>query len=167
MSRSKKLIHHLKNLVKLDTKSRSINNEFMRKVYYSLGVLAIVVISGTIGYFIGTKYSPTSNSTSSQSYKMPGEKPKADSFFNAQTATLQGVVTKVSTNKILTLKSKTSQVSDFPLAKNFVVYTYTDTSRTAAASSEVKSIQLNKNATFVLNLLDNTYQITTITFLPK
>ena len=151
---------------KLDRVLRSINNKFMGRVYYWLLLLVLVAIFGVGGYFIGSKYSFKSGNNPSQMYQMPGETPKANSFFNAQTATLQGVVTKIS-NTTLTLKSNTSQVSNFPLAKNFVVYTYTDISRTAATSSEVKSIQLNKNATFVLNLIDNTYQITTITFLPK
>ena len=126
-------------------------------------ILILMLIAATGGFYAGkTTILPGSPYTPTQS----GESSTlASSVFKSQTATFQGVITKVD-GKNLQVKSDSGNTASFPISERAVIYKFSGKSPQASASSDLKTIETDKQALVMLELLDNNYQVVSVSYLP-
>lgn len=91
---------------------------------------------------------------------------KSSPLFTHQTATIQGIVTKVSPEE-LTLLSKNISES-FKLSPTFQVYKYqTGSTMPKVTKADLASVDLNTEAVFSLAVKGGEYYVVTISYLAK
>lgn len=140
------------------------------KVILLLIIVVIVLISALGGYLI-RGYLPGNNVSLPLNQELntpPEETAPADNgnFFSAQTAIVEGVITK-STGSALTIKNNKGQIKEFPVAQNVLtIYGADEKPKTATAAPKLKEIALDKPVLINLRLTGNGYQAVSITYLP-
>lgn len=116
--------------------------------------LVLIIISFFVGMFLGkgqkTNFTPPGN-VSQLSHP----------FFEEQSVSFQGKITKVLGNKI-TFERVDKQVGEFELSDKVAI---TNFNGSATASSDLEKIQLNKNASIALDL--KTIKVASISYLPE
>ena len=130
----------------------------------SLFVVVLVVVAAVAGFLFGsagsakTKLPQVTTGTGNQSVaKNP--------IFKSQTATFQGVITKVDGSN-LSVKDDKGQTDTFPVSQRAVIYKFKAGSPQASASSDLKTIETDKQALVMLELVDDKYQVVSISYLP-
>ncbi len=124
---------------------------------------AISLIIGVAGGYFGAPYVlpllPKDKPTVVQ------EEPtiKISPIFTTQTATINGAIESIEGN---TLKIKSNnQIKDFPISSNFTVYKKSrPNSPVASASADIKSIDISKQALIILSVIDNKYQVVSVSY---
>lgn len=141
--------------------SISAKMKIMPKKSNSVLIVSLLVLAGIGGYSLGASQSVPKTSPSLTQNLI-----KASSLFQAQTATLQGKVIKV-TQDLVTVSNSRGQ-EDFPLSKKFLVYKpIKEGSPQATASSDIRLIDYNKTVLIMLEFLGGQYQVVSISDLPK
>lgn len=129
---------------------------------YLVLILALVILSGTGGYYAGQRtnlnYSPASVN------KINAPNPATNTFFDQQKAFLTGTIAAVNGTTI-TVKNDRGQTSDFPLAKTFVNYQPITNPLNGAPSRDPKTILIGERATIDFELVDAKYRVADITYL--
>lgn len=128
-----------------------------------IATIVLALSAGIIGFALGRYNAPQINQTLAPSTRE--EQPKTSPLFRSQTATFQGEITKVSGNK-LSVKDDKGQTGDFPVSNKVVIYKFKAGSNQASASSDLKSIDIGKQALVILELVNGKYQVTSISYLP-
>lgn len=90
---------------------------------------------------------------------------ESSTLFKNQVATVMGQAIKVDNNTV-TIKDRDNKQSSFPLDANFSVFKF-DPNNKPTTFKDPKAIDLNKEASFVLEFKDTQYKITSVTFLPN
>lgn len=126
-------------------------------------VLVLIVVAAVGGFLVG-RGGETSNQTPTTQEGQTSQV-LSNPLLKSQTATFQGEITAVS-GQNLEVKSDGGQTGSFPVSSRLVVYKYTVGSTQASASSELKSIETGKQALVMLELLDNKYQVVSVSYLP-
>lgn len=127
-----------------------------------LVTVILVVVAAVAGFLFGSAGSGKNGLPQITTNNQPVSK---NPIFKSQTATFQGVITKVSGNSI-EVKNDSGQVATFPVAGKVVIYKFTGASPQASASSDLKSIETDKQALVMLELIDSGYQVVSISYLP-
>jgi hypothetical protein len=112
----------------------------------------LFILAVAIGFFLG-RYSLKSLPYSS-----------SNSNFSSQTATLNGVVTDISGGNITTKNN--NELQTFPLSANVTIYAITP-GRQAKTSTDLKTVEVGKEASLRLDYISNKYQVTSISYLVK
>ncbi len=126
--------------------------------------VVLIVAAAVLGFLFGV-------ASGSKSAYVPAAAPANQStisqnaIFKSQSAIFQGVITQVS-GRTLAVKSDSGQTATFPVAANAVIYKFNGTSPQASSSSDLKTIDLNKQALVQLILTGNQYQVSSISYLP-
>lgn len=129
--------------------------------------VAVITVSILGGYFIGSLKTPK-NSILKPAQQTPAEQEAAknfNTFFSTQTAIVDGVI--VSSDEVsVTIKNNKNETRVYPIVKNVLtIYDYDDKNKQATSSSSLKRIIVNKHALIKLGLIDNKYQVVSITYL--
>lgn len=138
--------------------------KIMPKKSNSVLIVSLVVLAGIGGYSLGSTKPVPQTPTPSQN--LTQNLIKASPLFQAQTATLEGKVIKV-TEDLVTVSNAEGQ-EDFPLSKKFLVYKpIKEGSPQTTASSDIRLIDYNKTVLILLEFLGGQYQVVSISDLPK
>lgn len=90
---------------------------------------------------------------------------KVSPIFDSQRATIRGSVSQIKHNSILVIKNRANSTDQFPAAPNLQIYKYKVGSTEATASSDLKSIELDKEALIVLEAIKGEYKVVSISYL--
>ena len=123
----------------------------------SIGLLLLVV-----GLVLGFLFGKNNQNISIPLIQNNQKEDQANAMFQSQSASAQGTITKVDGNNI-TFMTDDNKTGTFPLAPRFTIYKFAKSAQ-AKAYSDIKDIELDKKAVIGLQLINNTYQITTITY---
>lgn len=127
-----------------------------------LVTVILVVVAAVSGYLFG--------SAGSAKTKLPqvttgNQSVAKNPIFKSQTATFQGFITKVDGSN-LSVKDEKGTTDTFPVSQRAVIYKFKANSPQASASSDLNSIETDKQALVMLELLDNKYQVVSVSYLP-
>lgn len=137
---------------------------------FNLLTLLVGVCALFVGFFLnallGPKSSnsvpiPLSNNQNPPAQNLPAAKNQS---FDTQTASSKGMILEAKDGNVKI--SKNNQVSTYPLARDFVIYSFEPGSKVASASSDIKKIPVNKEAQMLFEQKDGNYELKTITILP-
>lgn len=126
-------------------------------------LIALVLVLGLfVGYVLGNQ---TAKRKAFNYSSKPAEKVvyKTSPLFNGQTANVIGKITKIDGSKIVVEDSK-KQIGSFTLYKKVAIINANAPGQIASPSSNIKDIQLNKEALIYLQLIDGDYQVLSIAF---
>lgn len=128
-------------------------------------VLAIsfLLLGLAIGYVIGTSVNRSSSPIFAPSQKIAQAADRKDLFKN-QSATIQGQIIKITDDKV-TLLSSQGGIEEFGLSDYWKMTAAKQKSATSSANKD--SLQLNREALIVLELVNSQYQIRSITYIPQ
>ncbi len=122
-----------------------------------LGVITLILIFGLGGFFLGQnsvkKPVPVQTLTPVKSGA-----PKAEPFFDYQTASVIGKITAVSDTTISILNSK-GQTKEFSVSPRLIISLLDPESKKATNSSQLKSLRIGQSATALFELRGNRYQV--------
>lgn len=138
----------------------------MPKSFSLIATLLLMVISALGGYYYAVKFqSPTMQ----QAAIINNNPPLQKTIYSHQLATIQGNITQVKDNQITAVATvkQTNLTDTFPLSKNFIVYVANPANGQGSQSADINSILLNKDASINLELIDGTYQVTSIFYGPN
>lgn len=122
-----------------------------------LTILALVVGTSLLAWGIA-------NITTLRSIGQKPQAPKSSGVFSTQSATAVGAITQINgTNATVSTKDQT-QI--FPIAKDVTIYVIPENGNVVRATSDLKAIQLNKQASILFHIKSGAYEIASITFLP-
>ncbi len=144
-----------------------INNELMPtslNLKIVIGIVIFILLSAGVGYLVGAKKNPAQNQAAKTSDQ--SSSPSKNSFFQTQTASLQGKITKVSESGI-TVENDKKESKTFAASNKLAIYKFATNSTQATPSSDLKAIETGKNAILNLELVGNDYQILSISYLPS
>ena len=102
--------------------------------------------------------------TPNSSVGTPKTPPKIDTYFNTQTATVQGKISLVSGSTISIINDH-NQTEQFSASPKIVVYKFTPGSTQSKAYPDIKALETGKEATFTLDLTNGSYQVVSVTYL--
>lgn len=122
-----------------------------------LTILALVVGTSLLAWGIA-------NITTLRSIGQKPQTPKSSGVFSTQSATAVGTITQINGNNA-TVSTK-DQTQIFPVAKDVTIYLLPENGNVVRATSDLKAITLNKQASILFRINNGTYEIASITFLP-
>lgn len=125
--------------------------------------LILVVVAALGGFLVGKQGGGMASLPKVQT--QTNQEAPVSPLLKSQTATFQGEIVKVE-GQTMEVKSDTGDTGSFPISGNAVIYKYTSTSTQASASSDLKTIETGKMALVMLELLDNKYQVVSVSYLP-
>lgn len=142
----------------------------MNKSLYLIIALIVALISGVLGFMAGQGRLVKTPLTSTIQSINTNSSIESSKLFQSQTANIQGKITKVSASSISVVDDK-NQAGEFTVSKKLVIYKSQDLPvpgrpYTASASADLKSIDLNKSALISLEVIDGSYQVVSISFIP-
>lgn len=123
------------------------------------------VISVLIGYIVGNFFPINQPSAQRSAREQTSEKNMSNPLFQTESATTIGLITSVEGN-ILTIKDQQGQTSQFEASEQIVIFKFANNDY-APASKDLKSIELNKLASFTLEKNGGKYIINSIKYLPN
>lgn len=130
--------------------------------------VATLVVGIILGVGFGLSFS-ASNKAASQvanNATVTISTPVKEDFYANQSATARGKITKFN-NSRLTLRKDDFSEAEFKISPNVRIYKYLSSSSPATVSTDVKSLEIDKDVLLTLTSDDkNEYHISTITFLP-
>lgn len=128
-------------------------------------LVVLVLLSGAGGYLLGSR-TVLPSATSQQPFALATNTVKTSPLFQNQTASVYGKITKT-TDTILTITDKNGRTEEFAISPKFMVYKALNGVRQATASSQISSIDPEKNASIALEVIDGKYQVVSVTYLPE
>lgn len=133
---------------------------------YLVLAVTLSVTSAIVGYWLGQSGIKNLSQTAQpvQQLLSNGSSLPASKLFQTQTATVLGKITAVSSNSITVMDEK-NQTDQFILSQKWVVYK-TSNNLQASPSSDLKSIEKEKLVMVTLELIDGSYQVVSIAYLP-
>ncbi|MBI2011204.1 hypothetical protein HYS91_00400 [Candidatus Daviesbacteria bacterium] len=127
--------------------------------------IVLTLAALALGFFMGRGLLATNPGSINNQASGSATMVKTSPLFKAQTATIQGKITKIDGSTI-TVTSQDNQAETFPLDSNFTIYKHTSgTSFAAALPGSDKQIELNKDSIIVLNVKDGDYKVSSISYL--
>ncbi|TSC85723.1 MAG: hypothetical protein G01um10147_1114 [Microgenomates group bacterium Gr01-1014_7] len=127
-----------------------------------LVTVILVVVAAVAGFLFG---SAGSTKTGLPQITTGNQSVAKNPIFKSQTATFQGIITKVDGSE-LSVKDDSGNTDTFSVSSKAVIYKFTGSSSQASASSDLKSIDTDKQALVMLELIDGKYQIVSVSYLP-
>lgn len=112
-------------------------------------------------YIFRSTLFPTTPTLSTQSSQeaSPNPTPQPKAFI------FRSTITKIN-GSTLSVTDDKGQSNDYPISSNVTIYKYKEGSPDASASSDLKLIKTGDQASFVLELINGRYQITSISYSP-
>jgi hypothetical protein len=118
----------------------------------------LILLAAGIGFFAGQKYGEMSRNA-----KAP--KDASNSLFANQEATIRGKITQRDNNTLI-VKSDSGQSGKVKVSDQVIINRFDERARPATPSSDLRSIELNKDVTLLLNFVNGEYVVSTITYFP-
>lgn len=134
----------------------------LKKLAPYIFALSLLILGLAIGFFFGKRDQP---------YIEPKTAPlnsiSENSLYSSQTASIRGIITKID-GETLTIKNLNNQVTaQQQISTRLIVSKATlRPDRTATPSSNISSIELNKEAFIQLEMIGGRYQVTSIQYTP-
>lgn len=126
--------------------------------YGLLVTVIFVLIAAGSGFYLGKTFGYS---------KIGGPIPaNNNSIFAQQSATIQGKVTKVDGNT-LTVQNNNNVSASFPSADKIFISKVESSNLSATPSSDLKTIELNRDAFINLQIVDGQYKIVSVAILPQ
>ncbi len=123
----------------------------------------LVIAAAVLGYLFGaasaSRLAPSPSPVIQQSVVA------RNPIFKSQTAIFQGVITQVS-GRNLAVKDDKGTTATFPVSSKVVIYKFNGNSPQATGSSDLQTIETGKQVLVMLELINNQYQVTSVSFLP-
>lgn len=129
---------------------------------------ATLVVGIILGVGFGLSFSASNKATNqvASNATVTVNSPVKEDFYANQSATAKGRITKFNSSR-LTLRKDDSTEAEFKISPNVRIYKYVTSNSPATVSTDVKSLEIDKDV--LLNLISddkNEYHVSTITFLP-
>jgi len=124
--------------------------------------LVVFIVAASVGFLLG-RFSPGGNVSLSGSVS---KVPQTNSLFRSQTATFQGMITKVNKGSI-DVKTDSGQTGSFALSEKVNIYKFKEGSRQSSTSSDLSSIETGKKVLIILALSGNQYKVVTLSYQPS
>lgn len=133
---------------------------------YTLLTFVLMLIAAIIGFVIGN-LKPIMNSSLPQLTQNFSNQAsiKESPLFEAQLATVTGKITAVNGN-VLTVTDQKNQTDQFTASSRMLVFKLSLTGPSSSPSADLKSLELNKMATLMLEKTENGYEVTSVRYLP-
>ena len=87
-------------------------------------------------------------------------------MFKKQTAMVEGKVVEVGED-FLVVADPQNQKQQFPVSDNFIVYVPIKNTKQASASSQLKQVEKNKDSLIILELIEDTYKVVSLSYIPQ
>lgn len=130
--------------------------------------LLLIFLGILFGYFLGVNYPkllPSTISTDNPvaSLARPQQVVKVSPLFNDQTTTIQAEIVRADNSYIAVKKDDLSET--FPMSESVLIFHQKTSEKAATSSSDIDSIQLNREATIVLKVIDGEYKVISVSYL--
>lgn len=161
----------MKSKQPLDLKLTISKKQFILKIVvdchmrYVILTLILMLTAGIAGYTIGT-VKATKGSFPQLTQKMDNETKTSNPLFQTESATITGSVTSIN-NKDLTIANQKNQTGQFMASDRMLIFKFAATGPTSSPSADIKSVELNKQAVFILEKKRENYEIVSIRYLPN
>lgn len=133
---------------------------------FAVGVIGLI-IGGLIGYFVssmpGFKKGAASVVQNPFSESQPSEK---TNVFSSQSASIQGKITKLDGDR-LSITNSAGVSGEFGISPNAMVFKFRNATSQASPSSDLRTVELNKNVVVNLNFENDAYLVVSISQLPE
>lgn len=141
-------------------------------------ITAVLMLTTGLGGFVLGRYKSTPYNVDSKTASKvvtPKEKVanpetvklvETSTLFKSQTANFLGTITKINGNTATT-KDKDGKESTFPFSPNLSIYKFGADPNKPERTTDPKTIELDKQASIVLEFRDTQYTISSITYLPS
>ncbi len=127
-----------------------------------LGIL-LVLISGFVGYQLGiNKPNPTDKKPQSE---VQEAKVTKNPLFTTQSATIHGKITAIN-DKLITIQTINNITQQVKIADNVAISKLGNNNRPNPPTSDIKTLESNKNVLLSLEFMDGEYKVVSITYLP-
>ena len=132
-----------------------------RKITPYIFIASLMILSLAIGFFLGKRSQPYV-----EPKVVPSNAVSENSLYSSQTAMIRGMITKVD-GETLTIKNLNNQATGNQQVSSRILITKATSqpNKTASPSSDLSSIELNKEALIHLEMIGGRYQITHIQYI--
>lgn len=128
--------------------------------------LLFLTVGLLIGLAIGRSISPSATNTAARPAAIDQTLKRSDNNLVVnQTATIQGVIKSIN-GSIITVQGPDNQTSDVNLSPDLLIYTFKDNNSPSTVSSDPKTLLVNQAVIISLNLKNDKYVATSITYGP-
>ncbi|MBI2596785.1 hypothetical protein HYW41_01390 [Candidatus Daviesbacteria bacterium] len=132
------------------------------------GIILGAAVLGAIFYFSPDRFIQSAKQTSPATPVPTSTTTPTNILFDSQTATINAQITQVSSSSLTF--SKNNQTETLPLSPKVLIYKpKTDKSKpnsqAATSSADLKSIEVGKTAVIVAEMINNQYQVISISYL--
>ena len=140
-------------------KERGLSSEGLLKFVIPLSL----ILSFGLGFFLSSSLKPNPTPKNDQE-QQKGDLVKISPVFDNQVAYLNGKITKLN-GDTATVQNLAGKSDDFPLAKGILIYFPPNKNSSASPSStDLKDIQLNKDAFISLGVVNGKFEISSISY---
>ncbi len=133
--------------------------------------LGVIVILLAFYIFRSTLFPPTPKITQKQHPTPTSPSQRANPIFETQSATVYGTITKIN-GSTLSVTNDRGLTGDFLIFSKVAIYTSDGTVKNkdgiavASASSDLKTVEIGKQASLFLELINGEYQVVSISYFP-
>lgn len=131
---------------------------------YIILTVILMLTAGIAGYTIGTL--KATKGSLPQLTQNTTQSTQQNPLFETQSATITGAVTAINA-KDLTITNQKNQTGQFMASDRMLIFKFAATGPTASPSADIKSVELNKQAVFILEKKAENYEIVSIRYLPN
>lgn len=117
--------------------------------------LILITISASAGFFLGQRNAP----------KPPAFVDPLTGFFNTQSATVRGTITKKEGN-LLTVKNAKGITQNFNLSKDATIAFFDANKKLSTPSADLTKLELNKDAVLTLRKASGTFSVVAVSYIP-
>lgn len=142
-----------------------LTNIDRKTLIIAVATLVVGIILG-VGFGLSFSASKKASEQVSSNATVTVNSPVKEDFYVYQSARATGIITKFNSSR-LTLEKDDGTDAEFMISPSVRIYKYTSSNSPATVSSDVKSLEIDKEV--LINLVssdNNEYQVSTITFLP-
>lgn len=130
-------------------------------LYISIGALIAFLLSAIIVSSLNLVNETSNNGTS-----MMVEGGTAGSLFTTQSASFEGTITDLKDNMV-TLKTANNATDKFSLSQTVQITKFESGKTQPVVTTNQTNIELNKNVSIILNMVNGKYEVVNITYMPE
>jgi hypothetical protein len=142
------------------------NNNFLAlkaSYFFIILLLVITLVTGIVGYYLGTNRNKPLM-TRQTNYSLANNFSNSNTFFDTQSATVNGKITKID-GKTLTVQNSRNQSQTFMISDRVFISTVSDKGTISSSSADLSKIKKGQNAFISLVNVGTTYKIASITYM--
>ena len=129
---------------------------------YVILTVILMLTAGIAGYTVGN-LKPILKNITPQLNQNQTRVTKTNPMFQSQSATVTGKIVSVNGSNITVTDAK-NQTDQFPLSKRLIIFKLSAEGGISSPSADLKSIEVNKDATLNLELNNNHFEVVAIRY---